>query len=87
MRLLLLYYLWTGLTHFTCELSLDHEISVFDVLVNLLFLWSLKVCVSTTSSKCDHRCSILNVDIGFKNHKSFILVCFYGTLVRQDSYI
>ena len=85
MLLFVLYWVWIAITHFTCEWSLGHKISVFDVLVNLLFLWSLNVCASTKSSKCDHHCSILNVDIGKQNHKSFILVCFYGTMVRQHN--
>ena len=83
MRLFLLYYMWILVTHFTCEYKMDHEISMFDVIANIMFLWSLKKCVASTPSRTpskDHFCSILRVDIGKHNHKSFILVCLYGTV-------
>ena len=50
MLLFVLYWVWIVITHFTCELSLGHRISVFDVLVNLLFLWSLSVLCPIKSS-------------------------------------
>ena len=73
------YYVWIVTTHFSYEW--DHASSL-DVIVNVMFLWSLyHVSTSTTSdSSPDHRCDILNRNVGKRNHKAFILLCLYGTI-------